>query len=319
MCTQVLPSMKPLITQSGLPRKHRSTFLQNFSYHMHTAYLFSCNNLKDIVCMGYLFGALNATIADRFMMGPALTITQILKSSPSMLLWSWSNLLIFNLHNQRHAHAISEDAVNKPWRPLPSGRLTIHQATRTMYCMYPVILIVSSMVGGLVPCLLEAVFCLWYNEWGGSSDPFLKNILNGFGFACFYSGPLEIVTGRSVFAGEGRAAIWVGILAITITASSHLQDFRDMEGDRAVGRRTVPLVIGDMNARLLCILAVALSNGAACSFWEVSWRESALAWAAGLTIGGNLVLDKSIKGDVFTWKLFPLWVLGLFLLPIVKI
>ncbi|KAI2468303.1 UbiA prenyltransferase family-domain-containing protein [Annulohypoxylon bovei var. microspora] len=266
--------------------------------------------------MGYLFGALNATIADRFMMGPALTLSQIVKISPSMLVWSWSNLFLFNLHNQRHDFAITEDALNKPWRPLPSGRLTAHQATQIMYFMYPVVLSVAFTTGGMIPCLLEMVFCLWYNEWSGAANPFIKNILNGLGFASFYSGPLEVATGRSVFAGGGEAAIWLAILATSITFSSHLQDFRDMDGDRAAGRRTVPLTIGDINARLTCVLTIFASNSVACWFWGSGWIDGILAWVAGVAIMGNLLLDRTTKGDIFSWKLFPVWMLGLFLLPI---
>ncbi|KAI5927098.1 hypothetical protein F4810DRAFT_652301 [Camillea tinctor] len=298
--------------------KPYSTYFQSFLYHMYTVYLFSCNNFKDIVCVGYLFGALNASIANRIGMGEALAFTQILKASPSMALWSWSNLFLFNLHNQRHPHAISEDALNKPWRPLPSNRLTSQQATQVMYCMYPLVLGISLREGGLVPCLLEAVFCLWYNEWGGAADPFLKNLLNGFGFACFFAGPLEVATGRSVFSGEGKAAIWLAMIAIGITSSSHLQDFRDMEGDRAIGRKTVPLKIGDLNARLLCVLAIGLANSVACWFWPGVWMGSAIAWIAGIAIATNLFLDRSVNGDAFSWNLFPLWMLGLFLLPVLR-
>lgn len=268
--------------------------------------------------MGFLFGVLNASIAPLFSMGPALTVGQMIQVMPWMLLWSWSNLLLFNLHNQRHAHAIAEDALNKPWRPLPAGRLTAQQATRVMYGMYPVIIVAGLTAGGLGPCLLEVIFCLWYNEWGGASHPILKNLLNGLGFACFFAGPVEVATRHSVFSGEGKAAIWLTILVAAITTCSHLQDFRDMDGDRATGRKTVPLVIGDMNARILCVLGISIWNTVACWFWETDWKEGATAWAAGIAITMRLILVRSQKGDVLTWKLFPLWMIGLFLLPVMK-
>ncbi|KAI2465466.1 hypothetical protein F4781DRAFT_424797 [Annulohypoxylon bovei var. microspora] len=294
----------------------------NFSciiYHTYTAYLFICNNIKDIILLGFLFGALNASVAPLFAMGPALRFHQILRAAPSMILWSWSNLFLFNLHNQRHSKSIAEDSLNKPWRPLPTGRLTPKQATWVMYCMYPIVMAASLTTGGLVPCLLEAVSCLWYNELGGSSHPFLKNLLNGLGFACFFAGPFEVATEKSVLISDLKAVRWLAILGGAITTTSHLQDFRDVEGDRATGRRTMPLVIGDLPARVACALGIAVWNSVACWFWTVGWRESIVALTVGAAIIRRLLLDRSTGGDTFAWKLFPLWVIGLTLLPVLKV
>ncbi|KUI69962.1 Digeranylgeranylglyceryl phosphate synthase [Cytospora mali] len=313
------PATKPGPKSPASLQQQFSNSTSSLLYHAYTVYLFSCNNIKDIICMGFLFGVLTASVASRVSMGPSLPFSQIFKSAPGMLLWSWSNLFLFNLHNQRHAPAIAEDAINKPWRPLPAGRLSPHQATRIMYCTYPVVLLISSAAGGMLPCLLEAVFCLWYNEWGGASDPVLKNILNGLGFACFFAGPLEIATGNSVFSGGMKAATWLSILAAAISTTSHAQDFRDMDGDRATGRMTVPLLIGDMNARVLLAVGVTGWTGVACWFWGVGlaeWKDSAVAWAAGAVMVGNFLRDRTRQGDALSWKLFPLWLLGLMMLPV---
>lgn len=292
--------------------------MSTLCYHLHTIYLFSCNNIRDIICLGALFGALNASIASSFHMGPALSLRQIIARLPAMILWSWSNLFLFNLHNQRHPSAIAEDAINKPWRPIPSGRLSSRQATYLMYCMYPVILVVSYIAGGLVPCLLEIVCCLCYNEWGGASDPFVKNFLNGIGMAFFLAGPLEVATGHSVLSADMRAATWLSIIAAAITTTVHAQDFRDLEGDKASGRRTVPLVIGDSNARYLVAVGVLGWTSACCWFWGLGfakWQACCPAWMAGAIMVSSFLWNRTLAGDVWSWKLFPLWVLGLFVLP----
>lgn len=288
-------------------------------FHAYTLYLFSCNNIKDIICMGFIFGALNASAASRISLGPPLLPLQIVENSPAMLLWSWSNLFLFNLHNQRHAQAIAEDAVNKPWRPLPAGRLSSQDATKIMYCMYLVTLGISLGIGGLFPCLVEAVACLWYNEWGGASDPYLKNLLNGIGFACFFAGPLEVATGRSVFSGDMQAAVWLLLLGGAITTTSHAQDFRDMDGDKASGRMTLPLVLGDLNARLIVAVGVVGWTSVACWFWGVGlvdWKIGCLSWISGTGMAGNFFRDRTRAGDRLSWKLFPLWLIGLLLLPV---
>ncbi|KAI0190474.1 hypothetical protein EV127DRAFT_495178 [Xylaria flabelliformis] len=292
--------------------------LNSIAYHAYTVYLFSRDNIKDIICMGFLFGSLNASVAPKFSMGPALSTEQILLVAPKMLLWSWSNLFIFNLHNQRHVEGIAEDALNKPWRPIPAGRISTMQTTRLMYLMYPVILGISLKYGGLGPCLAEALFCLWYNEWGGASRPFTKNLQNGLGFACFFAGPLEVATGHSVFSGRGTAAVWLAILTAAVTTTVHMQDFRDMDGDRAVDRWTVPLAIGDFPARAIVALGIMFWTIAASFFWKATVVGSWAAWLAGGAVVLNLFRDRSRTGDAFTWKMWPAWVLGLFLLPIIS-
>ncbi|KAI1502602.1 hypothetical protein F5X99DRAFT_378537 [Biscogniauxia marginata] len=135
------------------------------------------------------------------------------------------------------------------------------------------------------------------------------------GFACFFAGPFEVATGHSVFSGKGKAAIWLSIIAAAITTISHLQDFRDTEGDKLAGRKTVPLAIGDTNARVIVGLGVMVWTFAACRFWEAEWSVGAWLCLVGVMMVGNLFRDRSINGDTFTWKIFPLWLLGFFLLP----
>ncbi|RWA03444.1 hypothetical protein EKO27_g11662 [Xylaria grammica] len=284
-------------------------YLLGSFYFAYTLYLFVCDNLGDIVCMGYLFGALNATIASKLSMGPDLQMREIFLSTPRMILWSLSNLLLFNIHNQRHPSAMLEDHQNKPWRPLPAGRVSPQMTNRLMFIMYPVVLLISYHWGGMVPCLLEAFSCLWYNEWGGASDPFLKNLLNGVGLACFFAGPLEVVAGRCIFTGGGKAAIWLGILSACITTTVHTQDFRDVKGDLATGRRTVPLVIGDVPARILVAVGVVTGTGVVCWFWDATWLQISLPAVIGGTVPAGIAeklfgttLRSSSSGD---WPLGP--------------
>ncbi|GAB1318216.1 hypothetical protein MFIFM68171_08426 [Madurella fahalii] len=289
------------------------------AYHAKTAFLFTCNNLKDTVVTGVLFGAFHGRVAANLSMGPSLSWTQILLTAPMMLLWSWCNLFLFVLHNQRHPLTVIEDARNKPWRPVPSGRITPGQTTVVMLCMYPVVLLVALTVGGLGPCLLEAIFCLGYNELNGASHPFAKNLLNGLGFACFLAGPLEVVTGRSIFSGRGEAAWWLGTMAAAIATTIHTQDFRDCEGDKAAGRRTVPLAMGDTNARLVAAAGFCIWTAVSCWYWgvgHITWKAGMGVWLAGALIVTNLFRDKSQRVDDFTWKLYPLWLLGLSALPL---
>lgn len=184
--------------------------------------------------------------------------------------------------------------------------------------MYVLLVAVGLKVGGLLPCVLETIWNLWYNEWGGSSNPFVKNLLNGLGISCLLAGPLEVATGRSIFSGEYEAVIWLSILTAAIATTSHTQDFRDMEGDKAAGRKTVPLVIGEDNAGLVVSLGVIIWTIIACQVWGAGWREAVLPLIGGTALIGNISMNKTRRGNKLSWKLWVLWMLGLFLLPLLS-
>lgn len=300
----------------GSYRNTISVWINAFTYHSYTAYLFIRSDLRTHVALNLLFVVLHAGIAPELSLGPRQSIHQLLTSSPGILLWSWSNLLLFNIHNQRHTAAIDEDAINKPWRPLPSKRLTPQQATWAMYAMYPVTLSITLTFGGAFPCLFHAALSVWYNEFGGDSTPWTKNLLNGFGIASFFAGPLEVASGHSIFAGTGKAAWWLLIIASAIATTVHCQDFRDVEGDRAAGRDTVPLVMGDVSARAMVVVGTIFWTHISCLFWESSYTARLSGWGTATIMLLNLLVRRHKDGDVSLWKLYAFWLLGLFLIPV---
>lgn len=293
---------------------------RSWLYHAYTLYLFTRDNLKDIVVLGYSFGVLGALCSPIFGFGASSGVLDILCRTPAMLIWSWTNLLLFNLHNQRHPEAIQEDSINKAWRPLPAKRLTTAEATGLMYAMYPIVILASVYSGGLGPCLVEMFSCIWYNEWQGAESPFLKNFLNAAGFACFLAGPLEILalgSGRSLLSYP-RAVQWLALIAFAIFATSHTQDFRDLDGDKLRNRRTVPLAIGDAPARWLVVIAVLLCSFLAPTFWQLGVAGFLLPASTGSVMVFNLLWRRTPKADVLTWKLWPIWITSFFFLPLIK-
>lgn len=293
--------------------------LTSFCYHIHTVYLMCSNNIWDIIIGGFLFGTINSFAAPCISMGPALTSAQVLAAAPSMLLWSCSNLFLFCLHNQRQPGNMAEDVLNKPWRPLVSGRLTPDQAVRLLYLMHPLCLAIAIHVGGFAPYAVLTFFHVWYNEFGAASNGLLKNLFNGVGVGCFFAGPLEVATRRSVLAGDAQAALWVGLLMAAVATTSHVQDFRDMRGDRAAGRCTVPLMMDEMAARVVAVVGAGGWTELACRFWAAGRLQSAAPWAAATLMMANLLLDRNHAGDVRAWQLWSVWVLGLVLLPIFSV
>ena len=102
-------------------------------------------------------------------------------SSPIRLidttLWIWLHLLQFNVANQ--IKAPEEDKINKPSRPIPAGRITVHDATILRWALVPTCLACSALYSPQVmwislPVLL---FTTWYNEHDGDKESLSKNFL----------------------------------------------------------------------------------------------------------------------------------------------
>lgn len=108
--------------------------------------------------------------------------------------WVWCHLLLCNVSNQ--ARSKDEDAINRPWRPLPSGRLSEAQANSLrkvvavaclMLCLLygPALLLVGSML------FMTTVL---YDECGLSSHPVGKNFCNIWGYASFQMGAVMLLS-----------------------------------------------------------------------------------------------------------------------------
>jgi len=101
----------------------------------------------------------------------------------------WLHLLGFNLCNQARG-SITEDLCNKPWRPLPSGRITMANAMTLKVFVIASCMIISYSYS--LPVFYASVF-LWfftavYHEGCGEHHYITRNLLNALGYSCFALG-----------------------------------------------------------------------------------------------------------------------------------
>ncbi|PVI04799.1 hypothetical protein DM02DRAFT_651240 [Periconia macrospinosa] len=99
--------------------------------------------------------------------------------TPLVLLWLWLLTLQCCIQNQRHTSSVEEDAKNKPWRPVPSGRISIENAADLLTIVF-LITGVTSYLLGVFPDDVNGV---------------VRNALNAAGFTCFFAGSLKIAIG----------------------------------------------------------------------------------------------------------------------------
>lgn len=143
--------------------------------------------------------------------------TQILVRAPLVIFWVYINLLAIDILNQRSTESVAEDAVNKPWRPLPSGLLSQREATNLMLATYVLAVGLSKFVlGGFLPCLSLIFFGCWYNVFGGANRSCIeRNALNAIGYISFGIGATEVALGTAQSL-DARSREWFVLLGIVI-------------------------------------------------------------------------------------------------------
>lgn len=192
-----------------------------------------------------VFGCVMLVSRKAFGVQSSTEIVELLSRLPLVIFWIWINLLGEVVANQRLAGSIVEDSINKPWRPLPSKRITPNEAR----CLLLWIVLPSSYISGVVfggsnASVALVVFSYMYNDLDGANENWLlRNILNAFGLSLFSLGAAEVAWGQQTMPTE-RFYMWIAILAAVISSTVQLQDLPDIDGDKAIGRRTMPLTCG---------------------------------------------------------------------------
>lgn len=291
---------------------------QSFLYHLHSAYLFTFSDLKTIVGPKTAFGTVGVLSASVFDIQPIPPPSWVLHRVPLVVLWTWINLLPFVIDNQRQSASIREDLQNKPWRPLPTKRLTQAQARVLTLALYPVALVASVLLGGVKQCLALMVLGFWYNDCVGADASFVvRNFINACGFVCYTSGAMEVALGRPL-PQNMILNRWFLVVGTVVFSTIQVQDMNDQAGDALRGRRTMPLVVGDAPCRWMIAVPMVFWTW----FCPWFWGLGAAAYGAPAILGGTVIvrmlMQRTVKDDIITFWIYNGWLVSLYLLPMVK-
>ncbi len=300
------------------PSLRLGSVVNNAVFHIHSLWLFTASDFKTILGPSLVFGTANAFAISSYDLGLSADRTnrEIAERIPFVALWIWIHLLAFTINNQTAAGATEEDKINKPWRNLPAGRMTIPQAKRLMLSSYTLAAAAAVFLGGIKQSIGLVILGTWYNNFAGADKSCLvRNLINACGYVCFTSGAMEVAVGTPLPLGTYLVR-WLGMVAAIIFSTVHTQDMYDQAGDRVKGRRTVPLVFGDAQARWTIALAMAFW-GCICPCY---WRGGTLLWVsstllATLTAGRSLML-RTISSDRLTFKFWNAWMTLVFIMPL---
>ena len=166
-------------------------------------------------------------------------------------------IYVFEINSQ--IFGVEEDRINKPERPLPAGVITLKQGKKRA------VIISASFIAYAFLLNVELWALLWFGlvwlySYTGCSRHWLLKCL-------FVSiGTLTQLSAAAIISGVPLLDIWVWLLSIFImvTLLIGVQDFRDVEGDRRVGRVTLPIRVSVRRARLsiaqACLVCILIAH-----------------------------------------------------------
>ncbi|KAF1959199.1 hypothetical protein CC80DRAFT_406894, partial [Byssothecium circinans] len=243
----------------------------------------------------------------------------IIKRIPLVAFWNWINVLLFSISNQRLPDSLLEDTLNKPWRPLPSHRISPAQARRLLLVVIPLALLAAAFLGGLPEPLLLMVMTWMYNDLGGADEsPVIRNLLNALGIACYSSASAIVASGHDRQNLKSDTQLWLLVVAGIVFTTLQIMDLADMAGDASRGRNTLPLLYGKDTTRSTIIFFVLGWSIICPLMWGVGVVGKAVCVVAGCWLSLRTHLRRGIAEDKVNFKIWSVWTMVLYLLPLMK-
>ena len=158
------------------------------------------------------------------------------------------------------------DRVNSKYRPIPSGLVSKKQAWSFIILTNGAAVGMAIITFNLVSCILLVPMMLIGILYSLPKNTALMNrfLLKNIAIALFYAlcGMLAFTSsyGMSLVIDNPTVAIHtMAMSAIMIFVGSTINDLGDIKGDKASGRRTIPIVLGGKNTvRILIILLATM-------------------------------------------------------------
>ncbi|KAJ7888424.1 UbiA prenyltransferase family-domain-containing protein [Mycena olivaceomarginata] len=137
-------------------------------------------------------------------------------------------------------NGVAEDRINKPDRPLASGRVTLQGAYVRWYATTALYLALGAAWGVLPWSALWVLNTTYTSFFGGDKHWVTKNL--GFmtiGALCLIQPSWALVAPLTPHKWR-----WALMLSAAFGIVASVQGMRDVEGDKVSGRRTLPIVLG---------------------------------------------------------------------------
>ncbi len=194
-----------------------------------------------------VFGSSKSTLYYGFcaFIGSLLAASWTLPLAASLAAATAITISSFAIYALNDVYDAEIDAINDHKRPIPSGRITIHQAKMVSAVLFVVSTVIAAAVS-LPVFLLTVFFSVLGIAYSAPpirfKDGMFANICWGVGIAT------AILAGASVTSINTSSAIAAFIFAFLTAGCGLTKDLKDLEGDRAMNIHTLPLILGEQKA-----------------------------------------------------------------------
>ncbi|TBU28077.1 UbiA prenyltransferase family [Dichomitus squalens] len=228
------------------------------------------------------------------------------------LIWIWIHQLMCNVSNQ--ARTRLEDAINKPWRPLPSGRISEPQALVLRWVTVGAAFSCSAIHGG---DLMLTTFCLFlttfaYDELGLAGHHIAKSVCNIGGYTTFEIGATKLMGATHDLDNVSATAVCISGALIFTTIQA--QDFADVEGDAILGRKTFPIYAPEL-CRIATVIAMSVWSLFLVSFWGIGTVSGATFVVFGSFVGSRYYFLRRPDDDKLSYILYNIWLTMVHIMP----
>jgi len=218
-------------------------------------------------------------------------------------------LCITNCCLSNQINSIEEDRHNKPDRPLVRGLVSYGGAKIRWYVVMMLLTLVAWDLGVLWWAIFLQICLMAYDSFKLSNYWATKNILAGCGMISMTAASWQMVTPITAVIWT-----WLVVLGGAVITLMSIQDLRDMEGDKAIGRSTLPLAIGEIQSRIIlsigfaalpvlihtCLMA-PMGNNLTVLLWDS--LLAVISWV----IAVRVLFYRSPQADHKSYILFTLW------------
>jgi geranylgeranylglycerol-phosphate geranylgeranyltransferase len=158
------------------------------------------------------------------------------------------------------------DKINKPERPIPSGRISLKNAKNYSYSLFIISTILSILISYLVlniiPFLIVIICCgiMYLYARYFKAMPLIGNIVVAVLTAlCFILGGVILAFDTSSFPIL-TTSFALGFFAFAMTLAREItKDMEDVEGDKIENARTLPILVGNKKSSILSAVLIIIT------------------------------------------------------------
>ncbi|KAH8816996.1 UbiA prenyltransferase family-domain-containing protein [Xylogone sp. PMI_703] len=286
------------------------------------AHLITESNIKAYVQPVILFAMLSVA-SGGVTTNSHPTYNELINAFLHTAVYIWLYVLYFDCSNQKDPESIKEDKLNKPWRAIPSGRLSIEGAERWYVVASCLLLLASSTWLGGFPEAVAFMIETWvYDYASGANFWWGKNLINALFYMTGQLGGTRVAARAMGSTSITRASYeWCILLGINTFTTVQIQDLRDQEGDKIRGRRTMALALGDGTTRWITALFISFWSIVCPAYWGNGHFTMGyiLPPLIGITVSARVLSNRSVKADRSTFHYYTLlWLPALYSIPLLS-